>query len=208
MNLETALTGIAEQLDADPAKLIVYADEINIGGYHPDPAVRKWHTGSIFEVEGKILYAVTRHLKPTLAVNLGTFMGCSVAHIAEALKKNGKGKVIAVDVDKNAGELIQAHLADYIEFVTADGVEYMQNEIPSRRLKLVFEDMLHAVDTTEAVWNAAFDNLVKGGVVISHDALHHIVGKQVREGIARAGHDYKAYLVEPSDCGLAVGVNA
>lgn len=207
MKLAEALTGIAKQLDTDPGELIAYADEINLGGYHPDEKLRKWNTGSIFEVEGKILYAITRVLQPTLAVNLGTYMGCSVSYIAEALKKNGRGKVIAVDIDKNAGDQVQGHLVDYIEFVTADAVAYMQNEIPSRRLKLVFEDLLHSVENTQGVWGAAFDKLVKGGVVVSHDALHYVVGSDVRKGIDNTGHDYETYLVEPSDCGLAIGVN-
>jgi hypothetical protein len=44
--------------------------------------------------------------------------------------------------------------------------------------------------------------------MISHDAMHFVVGEQVQAGIQQAGIENPlTLLVEPSDCGLAVWRN-
>jgi hypothetical protein len=57
------------------------------------------------------------------------------------------------------------------------------------------------------IWQQAGTRLQAGGVMISHDAAHYLVGEQVTQGIRDAGiTDYSVHLIEPSDCGFALWV--
>jgi hypothetical protein len=49
---------------ADPQELIGYAAEDTLGGYHWDERQRQFPSGSLWQVEGQMLYALVRWLKP------------------------------------------------------------------------------------------------------------------------------------------------
>lgn len=209
MELLEALTHAADRYGLDAENLINYAAEDSIGGYHPDERQRKWEIGSIWGVEGQFIYALIRATKPKLVVELGSFKGCSANHIAQALYENGKdtgdkGKLICVDYDpqfkpvppfKSIIEIVKMDIADYLE------------EMPSRRVDFVFEDTFHSVETTQMAWKTATEKVKKDAFVVSHDAAHWIVGKDVRLGIAQVVENVDIYDIDPSDCGLAVWRN-
>lgn len=208
MNLHQTLDAIAVQLNLDPRLLKSYADEdISLAGYHPNDQPNKWPMGSIFEVEGQILYALTRALQPELVVELGTFYGCSTSHFLLALSKNGHGELITVDNGKSGGwfTLNPGDMQDRFTAINADALEWVHRDMPQGRVGLLFEDMIHRVDTTETIWRGALENCLSGAVIISHDAAHFNVGREVKAGIARAGGSAQVYLTEPSQCGLAIG---
>lgn len=203
MNLNTALEKLATQLNMDAQALKIYADEDAVGGYHSDPDFAKWQMGSIWEVEGKVLYALVRAMQPKNVLNLGVFHGCSCMHIAKALKVNGGGELIAVD---NAPRWEPPKdYEKFVSIVSGDALQYVTDVMPKSRIDMVFEDLLHTTEQVETVWREAVPKLKKSGVIISHDASHHIVGDDVRRGIENSGHHYETYLIAPSDCGLAVG---
>jgi predicted O-methyltransferase YrrM len=205
MNLDEALAKIAARHDLDADELRTFADEDDVGGYHSDPALAQWGMGSIWAVEGKILYAIVRALRPASVLELGSYHGCSTAHIEAALKKNRKGNLTAVD-DQTDGVTMQYKPGKRVEVVNEDGIAYLKKTRTT--YDLIFEDLSHEVAVTAQAWEYGVKRLADGGVMISHDAMHFVVGEQVQAGIQQAGIENPlTLLVEPSDCGLAVWRN-
>lgn len=215
------LTLIAAKLKADAKDLIEYADEDTLGGFHIDPDQRKFPIGSIWGVEGEILYAIVRHLQPEIVAEIGGWLGASAAHIASALKANGKGHLYSIDNhsmgDGIKWELLPAELSEYVTLVQANGQDWL-NEQADNSLGLVFEDAAHDTALVALLSSLALQKLGGGGVLVNHDAGHDQaivgggatvpspVGRQVRDGLADAHAYFSVYRAEPSDCGLAITV--
>jgi len=188
-------------------QLIAYAHQDDVGGWDKDAG--RWPVGSIWSVEGKAIYALVRMLQPDIAVEVGTYHGCSAEHIAAALRDNGKGKVYCVD---NAawgvapGHMIADWALAYIEFVNADAGDWFDdNPDIAAGVGFVFEDGDHSPELCERVWGGATQHIQAGGMIVGHDAMHFLVGDDVRKGIIASGvPNPHFYLIEPSDCGLAV----
>lgn len=205
MNLNTALAQLADRYELDADQLIAYADEDDIGGYHADSKQAAWPMGSVWEVEGKILYALVRALRPSDVLELGTYAGCSSAHIEAALKKNRKGSLTTVD-NLHDGRDVTADLGKRVYTIRDEALIYLKTS--DRTFDFIFEDLTHEADVTAAVWREGRKRLADNGVMVSHDAMHHIVGDSVRAGIAAAGvKNLWMGLIAPADCGLAVWRN-
>lgn len=206
MNLETALNEIANQVvPIGKGSLVPYAAEDTIGGWHPDPSQRLWPVGSVFEAEGKVLYALIRALKPRTCVEIGIQDGCSASHIAAALQANDfniGGHLTSID-RANSGTLIPDDLRPYVTIVGGDGAEWLEAQ-PDGSIDFLFEDADHSEDLAYRVGLLAKTKLKPGGVFVAHDAAHYLVGADIRAGYTRAGLDYRVYSIEPSDCGLLI----
>lgn len=218
MNLHETFYLLGMQLHLDPESLIRYAAEDPIGGYHIDEAKRSWSPGSIWEVEGKTLYALIRALKPENVVELGSWEGCSTTHLATALSVNGSGHLTAVDIDAKAGSHFPPNLKAIRTVVTGDAIAWLAAQ-PDASIDFLFEDTSHTPDMCAAIATLCQTKLAPGAVLVMHDAGHDFayvgdnqtisstLGAEVRSGIERAmGSNYRMYLAEPSDCGLAVMV--
>lgn len=202
VTLEQALTSIALYLNTDAAALIRYANEDPHDGW--DEGRGSWPVGSLWQVEGQVLYALVRALSIQNAVELGTRYGCSATHIAEALKANGAGKLTTVDLYVH-GETelrIPSHLGDYVDHVRGEAVSYIASvdDAPD----LIFEDLDHSAPTVAAVAGIAQKRLKPGGLLVVHDAMHFVVGEAVRKGLEMADLPARMWLISPSDCGLAI----
>ena len=79
MQLHDALRAIAQQFDLPGHELIAYAAEDPHDGW--DLGKGSWVSGSVWTVEGKVLYAMVRALKPQEVIEFGTAQGCSSTHI-------------------------------------------------------------------------------------------------------------------------------
>lgn len=207
MNIEEALIDIARNFGFDEQQLIIECFADTVGGWDEDKG--RWPVGSVWSVEGRILYAITRALKPDFVLEVGTHHGCSATHFAEAVKANGKGHVIGVDPSGAAGNMIPANLRQYVQIMNTRWQD-MDGLFPAG-VGVVFEDADHSAETTADVWRAAAERLPAGSVIASHDAMHFLVGAAIREGIARSGvTGVRFYPVQmgptPSQdmCGLAV----
>jgi hypothetical protein len=218
MNLDDTLKLIALQLHLDPNELIRFASEDFVGGYHRDPALSKWHIGSLYEVEGKALYALVRALKPQHVGEIGSLYGCSTTHLATALSVNGEGRLTAVDIEEKPGSAMPPHLSPLVTKVIGDGLEWLRSQ-PDASIDLIFEDSSHGSEMCYQVAELCKTKLAPGGVLVMHDAahtqaflgdgtiVHSPVGAEVCAGLDRAlGTEYRVYLSEPSDCGFAVAV--
>lgn len=201
MNLAAFFAQIAPQLGTTAEQLQAYANEdaaFGIGGYVPGGD--KWIVGSMWEVEGQALYAIIRALKPQRILEIGTRRGCSTTHILTAMEVNGFGELVSLDIEPFLGD-IPEHLQHRWTFVQTDALAWMQRN--DGMFDIVFEDGAHSYDFTRDA--LALSLKFSARMTISHDAAHHIVGKDIRA----AWHDvfgagmYTVALIEPADCGYA-----
>jgi predicted O-methyltransferase YrrM len=192
---EEAAEEICKYLALDKREFEIYAAHDDIGGWSPDKPT--WPIGSLWDVEGRILYALTRLLRPSIVLELGTWHGCSTRHLQAAVVKNRKGKVITVD----RAPLVDLDGEPRIEQVRGEMLDYAKEEpVP---IDLMFEDTGHSVETTRDAINGFMPWMESGGVIVCHDAEHFLVGEDVREGMRQAlGDDFLTLLIEPGDCGL------
>lgn len=181
VNLNAALGQIAKRFGFDFSELVLFAAENTLGGYHPDAALEKWPIGSMFGVEGQVLYALTRALKPANVINVGVYHGCSVAHIAAALLKNGnpKARVYAVDLKIIDMPLLPDELKPYIVEIESDGLTFLEGRWPAKTA-LIFEDALHDYPNTKAMLEVVKRKANIGALAVIHDVSHFIVGQRSR----------------------------
>ena len=188
--------------------LAKYGDEDTIGGW--DNNAGGWPIGSIWSIEGQYLYSLIRATRPARVLELGTFWGCSATHMAAALHKNGKGKLTCVDSGWDfrtvnwkgeVGQMIPDDYRDRIKIVDDDIPTYV-NKVKSK-FDIVFEDGAHDPESIKVIWSQASKLLKPGGWLIGHDAMHFIVGKEMRETIEALGFEPTYLLPKPSDCGFA-----
>jgi len=232
MELNEVLTHIAAQIHADPDELIAYAQEDDLGGFHVDPDQSKFPMGSLWGVEGQILYALTRHLKPELIVEIGGWAGASASHFALAVIANGYGKIISVDNHVGGmdhGHLLTDEFRKYVTLINANGQDWLRQQ-PNGSIGLLFEDADHSTPLVAELSSLGLQKLAPGGILANHDAAHDFyhdgnsvmalrndvnfrpatgsdVGRAVRDGLAQANAHFTPYLAAPSDCGLAITVN-
>lgn len=225
-DLNSILTMISLQVQADAQELIAYAAEDTLGGYHMDAAQATFPMGSLWGVEGQILYALVRWLKPEKVVEIGGWAGASASHLALAVDRNGGGKVISVDnnienprgaVGYGHGDLIPQTLRKWVELVNEEGRVWLNSQHPGS-IGFIFEDADHSPGLVMELSRLALLKLKPGGILANHDAGHDqayypngattpsTLAQNVHEGLMRAGAPFKAYLAAPSDCGLAITV--
>lgn len=201
-DLYSALSQLAADLNLDPNELYRYTHEDHIGGFNLDVNERRWKTGSIWEVEGQILFALVRAMKPMHVIEIGTWAGCGASHILEAMALNNKGALTSIDIDAKAGYAIPTSLRSRWEFVHMAGEHYLASE-PTIPVDIVFEDASHLLKETTELLTCIRDN-VKPRLCISHDGAHFLVGFNIQTSYQRVfGEEPHTLLVEPSDCGFA-----
>lgn len=201
-NLDSALYQIARDWKLDGDALEAFVGEDDIGGYHSDPSLARWPVGSMWAVEGQVLYALVRALKPKQIVEIGVHMGASTTHLRAAVRANGVGHVISIDKWAGAGSLIPNDLADYGTLIFDDGLRAIGG-LKKNSVDFMFEDAIHSFSEVRDIWTAIAPKCRKGAMLASHDAMHPTEGEMVRGGVKAAGFDQaRSYLIEPSDCGL------
>jgi len=203
MNLQQGLSQLATDLNLN-IDLWHVAVEDRIGGFHNDTEERRWPLGSVYEVEGQVLYALVRALKPEHIIEIGTWRGCSATHILAAMDMNHKGKLTSVDPDPTSGSDIPADLRERWEFVNGYGQIYMQYERP--RAEIIFEDGPHDTEETAHILEVARD-VVQPRIILSHDGMHAVVGPKIQAAYQRVfGGTHRTLLIDPSEAGFVYQV--
>ena len=194
-SLHGALQVFASLAGIEADRLIAYAEEDTFGGFDTG-----WHTGSLWEVEGKFLYAVVRALGIRKVLEIGTNVGCSTTHLLAAVKANG-GKVTSIDKWAGAGQDIPEDLRDAWEFIPTEAIAW--TEKTRRKFELVYEDGAHSTAFTEAILRNVLKMNPK--VIVSHDAEHFLVGPAITAAWMNVfgEHGFTSTRMEPSDCGVA-----
>jgi len=196
MNLNEALTILALDLGIDANKLIAYAAEDDETGW--DMNKGRWPIGSMWGVEGQILYALIRALRPTTVVELGSYYGCSAKHMLMAMSKNRKGKLISVDPAPNP--IYKWFTQDEVnrwEMIREKGEDA---ELPVRA-DFVLEDAMHSYEMTRDLVMRALS--LAPHIILSHDGAHSILGETVRSAFMEVVGEVKTVCADPADCGFA-----
>jgi hypothetical protein len=201
MNAILEMLAIDLQLDVDELKS--YAAEDNIGGWEEGKGSdNPWPIGSIHPVEGQIIYALIRAMRPDVVVEFGVAAGCSSKHILKALVKNRKGKLFSYD--PVAAPLVK-------RFTDAENKRWklvrMRGEdaiLPAA--EIVVEDTDHTIESTSALCEAALN--CEPRLILAHDAEHFLVGEAVKAGMLDAGlSPLKTFTPNGSACGYGYWVN-
>lgn len=192
---------LSQEFNLNELELLAAMQEDKVGGY--DDA-GTWMGGSVYGVEGQVLYGLVRVLRPASVVQLGGWVGCSATHIGMAIRANGFGHLWSVDIDANQCSRLWSEARPHVSLVHNDAVGFL-NLQDDEMIDLIFEDTGHTVELTQAITEAALRPLKTGGMLLHHDAGHYRVGADVRQGIDQAGWTYTIYKPFPAECGLAIG---
>ena len=158
------------------------------------------HPVSVNIDAAQFLYALAKFLQPQLILEIGCFIGFSTLHLAQALKENGRGKVLAVDLfslDMSAENLAivtekkvinqleiaelfksKARLEEYVTFVKGPSGEIrprIEKEVRTS-IDLLFIDGDHTVPGVFADINTYYDDVKVGGYILLHDIYPQACG--------------------------------
>lgn len=162
MNLNAALTLLADRLQVSADDLIAYADEDQHGGRGVG-----FNAYALDRDEGRLLYAVIRALKPETVLEIGVYEGASANHILGALEANENGELVSVDVHKEAGGGIPDSLKPRWTFYNMDATSSDLSVNDLWRYDVIFEDGDHGLAAATAVYAKVKE--LNPRILITHD---------------------------------------
>lgn len=131
-----------------------------------------------------LLYGLARSIKPQVAVEIGSARGRSACAVGLALRRNGGGKLYAIDPhsttnwnDTNSVDsfsIITAHLQkagveNFVEIVRKTSTEAAKGW--TKKIDLIFIDGDHSYEGVKADWELFLPHLSEFGVVVFHDTI-------------------------------------
>lgn len=134
---------------------------------------QRWGGGTVEITCAELLYVITKIQKPNKVLELGTSIGYSGAHIAEALRDVGADtRLISVDLNPVEQDEAKQHWAQKnLDIQT----ECRNSEVPMDLgfLDMVFIDSSHTYEGTIREWKWVYPLLAKGknSVALFHDAV-------------------------------------
>ena len=149
----------------------------------PHPERWSMYDSMTAEVEVlEFLRTLVTTIKPELVVETGTFSGISTLWIAEALRQNGRGRIVTCEYDPvvfaNARErFAKSDLAPWIECRNESSLETRIDG----RIDLLFSDS--DIPIREQEVRRFLPQMNPTGIILVHDASSHL--KHVREGALR-----------------------
>lgn len=133
----------------------------------------------------KILYIITRILKPKIFVETGVNEGSSSQAILIAMKKNNYGKLYSIDLpdlknledstsydlnDKELGFLVPKNLRDRWELIIGDSKNLLNSLLlESKEIDIFLHDSLHTYNHMKFEFNESWPFIRKKGLLLSHD---------------------------------------
>ena len=133
--------------------------------------------GTSSDFSGEALYLLVRAARPSVVVETGVLYGASSANILAALARNGGGELHSIDLGCPPGEpshdfLVPPELTSRWTYIRGN----VREELPPLLARLGTIDMfnhdsLHTFENMTWEYERAFDHLVPGGVLSSHDVL-------------------------------------
>lgn len=133
------------------------------------------------EVEtGEFLYGLTRVMKPENIFETGTYTGISSMYMGQALKDNGSGQLITLEVDqhhKDRAEKLwtQVGVAPFITCQLISSMEYRTEQ----QFSIIFLDSEPEFRFKELI--RFYPNLAPGGFLFIHDLHRHLSQEDNRE---------------------------
>ncbi|MBK7925943.1 MAG: class I SAM-dependent methyltransferase [Bryobacterales bacterium] len=140
----------------------------------------------------EFIYLAVRLLQPKVMVETGIFDGQSSAILLEAMRRNGVGQLISIDLPayqpiegattrmeetalppgKQPGWMIPAHLLDRHRLELGDARELLPRVVSEfAEIDIFFHDSLHTEDHMSFEYETAWPKIRKGGMLLSDDTL-------------------------------------
>jgi cephalosporin hydroxylase len=112
-------------------------------------------------------YVLIRAHKPQIVVETGTEKGLGSLVIAEALRKNGKGKLVTIDMEPSSGLLIGPEYSGTIERMIGDSLECL---LAIDTIDFFIHDSDHSAEHELAELNAVLPRLSADAIVLSDNS--------------------------------------
>jgi predicted O-methyltransferase YrrM len=171
------------------------------GCAHPE----YWHAHDSDSTEaevGALIAALVVALQPELVLETGAAFGHTTAQIGRALRRNGHGACVSLELDRGRAAVARARCRGLpVEVVVESSLEYE----PAGRIDLLFSDSDYATRRPEIERLRPW--LEPGAIVAVHDTTsgergHHVNMRAEVERLERAGILRAVYL--PTPRGLAI----
>ena len=182
---------------------------------------KKYHTyEERFTCEAKIVnfYALIREMGPNVVVETGTAAGTMSSWILAALEKNGKGKLISIDIPPSKGKLgmdltvsredigflIPSEYRGRWEYIVGDSKEILPRVLIDEEVDVFFHDSLHTRSHMLYEYNVAHCLMKPGKVILSDDVLmnkawFHFVNSHGLTGLACISNPNLGFTVNKFD---------
>jgi hypothetical protein len=113
-------------------------------------------------------YAIVRAAKPRHVVETGTDKGLGAVVMAEALLRNGAGRLTTIDINSSAGYLVQDQYAEVVTLAHGDSIRVL-NAL-NESVDLFLHDSDHSAHHEAAEFRAVAEHLTAHSVVLSDNA--------------------------------------
>ena len=140
------------------------------------PIARKFSSPMAIEIEtGELLYGLVRAIKPTNAVETGTFEGFSAVNIAQALKNNEKGMLWTIDpVDYKPEKMFCDYkVSERIHKIIGHSPDMLEKIVSQNDIDFAFIDSRHTYDVALSELEVLHKYLKAGSYITGHDYLTH-----------------------------------
>ena len=133
--------------------------------------------GTTSRLDSQTIYTVCRILQPETVIETGVRYGGFDAHITEALKRNNKGRLLAIDLPNAVekfeyGYLIPEENTTRWELHLGDSRELLPELLCSQdSVDMFLHDSKHSRFHMKWEYTTAYPQISHGGVLASHDIL-------------------------------------
>jgi predicted O-methyltransferase YrrM len=138
-------------------------------------------------------YALVRAIEPDNVVETGTHLGLGSCVIAAALLRNGHGHLTTIDIDSDAGHLIEQPWADVIDRRIGNSLDVLAG---MREVDMFLHDSLHTYQYETNELAAVEPNLRADAVVLSDNAHDSAA---LSDWAERTGRRYLFFKEQPAD---------
>jgi len=134
------------------------------------------YSGWLTLSNGRVLYLLTRLLRPKVAVETGVFAGVSSSFILKALNANGSGELYSIDlpdpfwnkIGKQPGFAVSKELRRNWSLTLGPSSETLERLLMSlRSIDFFFHDSDHSYENMLYEFNTAWSFLSPGGLLLS-----------------------------------------
>ncbi len=112
-------------------------------------------------------YAIVRAMQPNLIVETGTEKGLGSLVLAEAILKNGKGKLITIDMEPSSGLLIGGKYSGVISQVIGDSIQALSQ---IDQVDMFIHDSDHSSEHEAREFGVITPRLTVSGIVLSDNS--------------------------------------
>lgn len=152
------------------------------------------HPASVNLDVANFYHNLTTMIRPLLVVEIGCFIGFSTLHFAEALRRQGFGKIISIDafdwdVDNGQGPQSRHQIAlhyrqkanldkviTYIKGYSSDVYPQVEQSIQNS-IDLLYIDGDHSINGVYQDFNTYYGDVKVGGYILLHDIYPEMCGE-------------------------------